>query len=356
VSFAFQSLGEIHPFGAPFRLFKRADTLAFSPKDWKGAILMTRKFMRKLVSITPVLLIFTLLVGVSPASAARDRTKPTTPGNFRVTAVTAYSATVTWTPSTDNSGNFNYHLSGAYGITPVVLPKTATSYTFTGLYPNNDYWFFIYAKDAAGNNSGQANTSTRTPPDTTPPWTAPVVSVTEVGSTYAKLSWTPAQDDGPYQFYEVWVNGSQYANTGKNVTSITVQFLQPDTTYTVQVRAYDYGNNRSPFSDSVDLTTLPPNPNDTTPPTTPTDLREDHYDGCDTEIRLRWTQSTDDIDPQANIRYDVYVNGVLQDILFGSGGVSIVYGDPGDNLIEVTATDTAGNTSEPATISVTFNC
>jgi hypothetical protein len=50
------------------------------------------------------------------------------------------------------------------------------------------------------------------------------------------------------------------------------------------------------------------------------------------------------------------VNGVLQDILFGSGGVSIVYGDPGDNLIEVIATDTAGNSSAPATISVTFNC
>jgi hypothetical protein len=71
---------------------------------------------------------------------------------------------------------------------------------------------------------------------------------------------------------------------------------------------------------------------------------------------LRWTQSTDDFDSQSNIRYDVYVDGVLQDILFGSGGVSIVYGDPGDNLIEVIATDTAGNSSAPATISVTFNC
>jgi chitodextrinase len=317
---------------------------------------MTNKLMQKLMVVTPVLLVFTLIVAVFPASAAKDKAKPTKPGNFRVTAVTAYSATVTWEPSTDNSGNFNYHLSGAYGITPVVLPKTATSYTFTGLYPNNDYWFFIYAKDAAGNNSGQANVSTRTLPDTTPPSTAPVVSVTEVGSTYAKLSWTPAQDDGPYQFSEVWVNGSIYAKTGKNVTSITIQFLEPETAYSVQVRAYDYGNNFSPFSDPVTLTTLPQNSNDTTPPTTPTNLDEDHYDGCDTEIRLHWTQSTDDFDPQENIRYDVYVNGVLQDVLFGSGGVSIVYGDAGDNLIEVIATDTAGNSSEPATESVTFNC
>ena len=294
-------------------------------------------------------------LSVSPASAARDRTKPTTPGNFRVTAITAYTVTVEWTPSTDNSGNFNYHLSGAYGVTSVVLPKTATSHTFTGLYPGNEYWFFIYAKDAAGNASGQVSVTTRTLSDTTPPWTAPVVSVTEIGSTYAKLSWTPAEDDGPYQFYEVWLNGSQYSSTGKNITSTTLQFLEPATTYTVQVRAYDYGGNRSPFSDPVNVTTLPPNPDDTTPPTTPTDLREDHYDGSDTEIHLWWTQSTDDFDPQSNIRYDVYVNGVLQDIQFGTGGMSIVYGEQGENLIEVIATDTAGNSSAPGTITVIFS-
>lgn len=302
-----------------------------------------------------VILILVLAFGVSPASAARDRTKPTTPGNFRVTAKTAYTVTVAWSPSTDNSGNFNYHLSGAYGVTPVVLPKTATSHTFTGLYPGNEYWFFIIAKDAAGNYSGQVSVTTRTLLDTTPPWTAPILSVTEVGSTYAKLSWTPAQDDGPYQFYEIWLNGSHTSSTGKNITSTTLQFLEPATTYTVQVRAYDYGNNRSPFSEPVTVTTLSPNPDDTTPPTTPTNLREDHYDGSDTEIRLWWTQSTDNFDPQSNIRYDVYVNGILQDILFGSGGVSIVYGEQGENLIEVTATDTAGNTSPPATITVTFS-
>jgi len=315
---------------------------------------MTKRTMARFTTITAFMLVLALVLGVSPASAARDRTKPTTPGNFRVTAKTAYSVTVAWSPSTDNSGNFNYHLSGAYGVTSVVLPKTATSHTFTGLYPGNDYWFFIYARDAAGNVSGQVSVNTKTLLDTTPPWTAPVVSVTEVGSTYVKLSWTPAQDDGPYQFYEIWLDGSQYSSTGKNITSTTLQFLEPETSYTVQVRAYDYGNNRSPFSDPVPVTTLPSNPNDTTPPTTPTDLREDHYAGSDTEIHLWWTQSTDNFDPQSNIRYDVYVNGVLQDILFGSGGMSIVYGEQGENLIEVIATDTAGNSSAPATITVFF--
>jgi chitodextrinase len=197
---------------------------------------------RRYAPIGAVALALTLLVGSPTTSlAGKERSKPTTPGNFRVTARTAYTVSVAWSPSTDNSGSFNYNLSGAYGVTPVVLPKSATSYTFTGLYPGNDYWFFIYARDAAGNASGTASLATKTLLDTTPPSTAPVVSATEVGSTYADLAWTPAQDDGPYQFYEVWLNGSIYSLTEKNVTSTTLRFLQQATTYTVSVRAYDYG-------------------------------------------------------------------------------------------------------------------
>jgi chitodextrinase len=300
-------------------------------------------------------LAFAIVLNSSTSSAAsKDRSKPTTPGNFRVTAKTAYTVTVAWSPSSDNSGDFSYQLSGAYHVTPAVLPKTATNHTFTALHPGNEYWFFIYAKDAAGNYSGQASVTTRTLLDTTPPSTAPVITVNEVGSTYAKISWTRAEDDGPYQFYEVWIDGIQSFNTGTNISSSTLRSLQPDTAYTIQVRAYDYGQNRSPFSEPVTVTTLPPNPNDTTPPTTPANLSAETFGDGSTETHLRWTQSTDDFDAQSNIRYDVYVNGVLQDILFGSGGPSLVYADRGESLIEVIATDTAGNASAPATITVIF--
>jgi len=69
---------------------------------------------------------------------------------------------------------------------------------------------------------------------------------------------------------------------------------------------------------------------------------------------VSWTQSSDDFDAQSNIRYDVYLNGVLQEVRFGSGGESIMYAELGENLIEVTATDTAGNTSAPATVTIFF--
>jgi chitodextrinase len=295
-----------------------------------------------------LVLVLLLILGVTPALAARDRTRPTTPTNFRVTAKTPFSVSLAWGPSSDNSGNFTYRLWSTAGPT-VTLPKTATSYTWnTGIYPRNYYTFGIYAVDAAGNTSGQVTLMVTVPADTTPPSTPPVLSVTGVGSTFVSLAWTPAVDDGPFLFYQIFLNGSLYTNAGTN-TSITIHLLEPETAYTFNVRAYDYGPNYSELSNPVTVTTEPANPDDVTPPTTPANLSEEHWG--DGEIHLTWDQSTDDVDPQANIRYNVYVNGILSDVLVGSS-FSIVYGDPGHNTISVIAVDTAGNESAPATITV----
>lgn len=64
---------------------------------------------------------------------------------------------------------------------------------------------------------------------------------------------------------------------------------------------------------------------------------------------MSWTESTDNVDPQDAIRYEVYVNGQLADVGFGTGS-SISYGVSGTNVIEVFAIDAAGNRSAPATI------
>jgi hypothetical protein len=295
-----------------------------------------------------IVLGLTMVLGPSTALAAGPNGKPPTPQNFRVTARTAYTITLAWNAAPPNSGDFNYHLSGT-GVTAVVLPRTATSHTFTALSPGNQYWFGIFARNAAGKTSSSAHTNTTTLLDTTPPTTAPVVSVNEVGSNYAALSWTPPQDDGPHFTYEISVNGSVHATTGRNITATVLRFLTPSTAYSITVRGRDGGHHWSPFSNPVSMTTLPPNPNDHTPPTTPTNVDAADYSSGDTEFQMSWTQSTDDFDRQENIRYDVYVNGVLEEILFGSSVISTIYGEFGENVIEVFATDTAGNRSAPAT-------
>ena len=285
-------------------------------------------------------------------------TKPPTPTNFRVTAKTAYTITVAWDPAPATSGDFSYYLSGAYQVTPAVLPKTATSHTFTALAPGNDYWLFIYARNSAGTAGDQANLGpVHLPNDTTPPWTAPVVSVGEVGATYANLSWTRAADDGPYHYaYELWLNGSVLYRSDfpRDVTSTVLRNLDPATTYAVQIRTFDFGNNASPLSAPVSFATAAANPNDTMPPSVPTDVNAYGFGDGSTETQVSWSQSTDNFDAQANIRYDIYVNGRLEDWVFGSGGPRIIYSDFGHNVIEVFATDTAGNTSAAGTTTIFF--
>jgi fibronectin type III domain protein len=302
--------------------------------------------------IAAMVLVFIMVLSASDASARR----PPTPQNFRVTARTAYTVTLAWDPAPPNSGEFNYNLWGAYNVGPtVILPKNATSYTFTALFPSNSYTFGIFAKNGAGQTSTQVTVSGIVlPRDTTPPSTAPIVSIDEVGANYARISWIPAQDDGPHLSTQIYLNGAFYYGVGRGITNATLRFLQPSTTYSLTARAIDFGNNVGPFSNPIALATTPANPNDTTAPTTPANLYASGTGDGSTETHISWSQSTDDFDAQSNIRYDVYLNGVLQDVLFGSGGVSIIYAEFGENLIEVTATDTAGNASAPATFTIFF--
>jgi len=304
----------------------------------------------RVTHIAVMALLFLMIISTSTASARR----PPTPQNFRVTARTAYTVTLAWDPAPPNSGEFNYNLWGAYNVGPtVILPKNATSYTFTALFPSNTYTFGIFAKSGR-ETSGQATVNGIVlPRDTTPPTTAPIVSIDEVGSNYANISWIPAQDDGPHLSTEIYLNGVFYYGVGRGVTNAILRFLQPGTTYSLTSRAIDFGNNVGPFSDPILLVTTPPNPNDTTPPTTPANLYANDTGDGSTETHISWTQSTDAFDAQINIRYDVYVNGVFQEALFGRGR-SIVYAEFGENLIEVTATDTAGNTSAPAIFTIFF--
>jgi chitinase len=186
--------------------------------------------------------------------------------------------------------------------------------------------------------------------DTTPP-TAPVLSVTEVSSTYVRLQWTASTDDGPYICYQVFTNGSP--STWANYdTSVVVQGLTPSTTYVFTVKARDNGINWSPPSNAVTVTTTATNSGDTTPPTVPTNLSG--WDGGCGEEHLKWSQSTDNVDPQFNIRYEIYVNGIVRPESFVIGrGSTVAYAVSEDaNTFEVFAVDSAGNRSAPASLSV----
>lgn len=60
------------------------------------------------------------------SAQTRDRKPPTQPTDLRVTSITSYSVSLSWTPSTDNSGKFSYVICCA-NVSRQTVDQAATS-------------------------------------------------------------------------------------------------------------------------------------------------------------------------------------------------------------------------------------
>jgi chitodextrinase len=280
-----------------------------------------------------------------------DHTPPTTPTNLHVTAVSSSSVSLAWNASSDNSGSFFYVL---YANNTVVANASMmdTTATLTGLSSTTTYTFQIRARDQALNWSKFSNavTATTLPANTQP--AAPVLSASSVGPTHISLSWTTPTNGAPPFRYWIYQDGIAIM-TWYQTNSITFYNVAPGTSHTYTVQARTGTGVFSRQSNAVVAITPQPDPNDHTPPSMPTNLSEMHFG--DGEFWLSWAESTDNVTAQDFIRYDVYVNGQLSDMQFGTGANSINYGNFGQsNTVEVIAVDEAGNESEPATLVFTL--
>jgi chitinase len=302
-----------------------------------------------LFAIAGTVVVAITLCSVVVSAQSRDRTPPTAPTNLVVTATTEHSVSLAWSPSTDNSGRFTYIICCA-GST-VTVSQAATSHTIEGLQSGKTYTLRVYAKDAAGNLSKSSNAVTVTLPGQIAAPTKPVVGVLDVGPTHVSLNWS-STDDGSIIWYSIYIDGEPVATFNSKAATFTCAAvlvptgctpLNQETTYTFTVRARDVDGNLSPFSDPVVVTTDPA-PNDHTPPTPPVVTAEANGG----HIIVSWEPSTDDLAPQAFIRYDVYVNGDLRAIVIGGTTVE-VEGEFGVNNLSVVAVDTADNESAPGT-------
>ncbi|WP_406155761.1 cellulase family glycosylhydrolase [Streptomyces canus] len=95
-----------------------------------------------------------------------DTQAPTAPGTPAASAVTATSANLSWTASTDNVGVAGYDVVRVSGGTETkVAASTANSVTVTGLTADTAYSFAVYARDAAGNRSARSATVSVTTAD-----------------------------------------------------------------------------------------------------------------------------------------------------------------------------------------------
>lgn len=88
-----------------------------------------------------------------------DTQAPTVPTNLVANNPTSSTVALNWTASTDNVGVTGYDVY-ANGVLKATVATTST--TVQNLASSTTYNFYVVAKDAAGNLSGQSNTATET--------------------------------------------------------------------------------------------------------------------------------------------------------------------------------------------------
>jgi hypothetical protein len=300
----------------------------------------TRPFARRAVVAAAVLV--GMLLAAPSAAPGSPRGALAGPKNLRVSALTPHSVTLTWDAAA-NSGSFTYVIEAGFGYR-VGVAQTQTSYTWTrDLYPGRTTSFVMWAGDAKGKESAKSNTVTVTlPVDTTPP-AAPVVSVTGTTSSTVGLAWPAlADDDSTCCTYRVFADGGLVSVDRLHWTgprAVTVLRLGAAQTHSFTLVAVDPSGNASAPSAAVTATTSAST--DASPPTAPGNLYAFDF-GCETW--LFWDRSTDGVDPQYAISYEIRVNGVFDGAQLDIDRW-ITYGTQASNTYSVQAVDSAGNRS-----------
>jgi chitodextrinase len=186
-------------------------------------------------------------------ASSPDTTPPSVPAGLSATAASSSQINLAWSASTDNVGVTGYNV---YKNTVKIATTASPSYSATGLSSSTNYSFAVSAYDAAGNTSLLSNTvsaTTQASTDTTPPSVPAGLSAAAVSSSQINLSWSASTDNVGVTGYKVYKNGTQIATaTG---TSYSDTGLNPSTTYSYSVSAYDAAGNTSPQSGTVSAAT-----------------------------------------------------------------------------------------------------
>lgn len=193
-----------------------------------------------------------VFTGSFTATSIPDTENPTDPTNLVVSNITENSIDLSWDASTDNIGVTGYDI---YQDGVLLINVLGTTHQVTGLTSSTNYDFYVIAKDAADNSSGQSNTVNETTlaPDTQTP-TAAVLSASNITDTSVDLSWNGATDNVAVTEYDVYQDGNVIATVSS--TTHQVMGLISETDYDFYVIAKDAAGNESTASNTENITTL----------------------------------------------------------------------------------------------------
>ncbi len=207
--------------------------------------------------------------GESTSGDASLTMSPAAPTNLQASVAGATSASLTWTDnaSTETSFQVEYRGKSESGWTLWAPDPAAdaTTVTVTGLVPNRDYEFRVFAAHEDHGLSSPSNVASAVNfPRLSEP--ASNVVVTFLGSDSCRVQWTDNASDETgfvveYRLFgrDAWVSG---ATTAADTTTATLTGLLPSRTYRFRVLAANANGSRPSFQ--VEVTSPPAAPSDLT--------------------------------------------------------------------------------------------
>jgi chitinase len=289
-------------------------------------------------------------------------TPPTTPGNFHVTATTTSSVTFAWNASTNGTGgSLGYDIvNDTTGFSLNV--GNITSYTWTiGVEAGGTYSFHIYAYSGytlVSANSPEVTVTLQGTPLPTPVQPAPpVITQTSVTSNTITVVWTESNPANEINDYTVAVNGMELASSNSSTMTAVATGLVPSYTYSVTVTAHSLNGTTGSLSTASAPASVTTGPATTSPAppsvlTAPTDLSGGGDGGG--EAIISWNPSISANEPQADIQYDIYIDGVLDSFDGTVGQTQDIYifprGATEPASVFVVAVDNLGNVSAPSNV------
>jgi uncharacterized repeat protein (TIGR02543 family) len=219
------------------------------------------------------------------------------------------------------------------GTTVVVSATPFSGYAFTGWSgaasgTSNPVTIAMDGSKTLTANFGVA-------PDTTPP-SAPGSLSWENADGTVTLSWQPSTDAVGVTGYELYY-GSFYLGTFDETLLALIGF-KPGTPYVFTVKAHDGAGNVSGASNQA--TVLVPMGKDTTPPSTPNNLKATSV--TSTSVSLSWTASSDDV---GVVVYQVYQGQTLARTVTSASATITGLTPSTSYTFGVQAFDAAGNAS-----------
>ncbi len=190
--------------------------------------------------------------GASAYTAVKTVKTAPKPPETVTAASTVNSVTVNWSKVTGASG-YTLEFNGS----PYQMPATSTTTTFNGLTPKTSYTYRICSKsaDGSGTYSTKKTITTLAQIPAAPPNSTKVSTENSV-----TISWNPVNGATGY---DVLINGTTYSVAG---TSCTITGLNPNTSYTYQIRSKNAdGVSAYGAAKTVKTTPLPPSAPDATP-------------------------------------------------------------------------------------------